>query len=171
MGVKEVADIIGRIANGLEGALMNCMIDNSAIVVELIKEQLWAGQYGDGKPLSPSYDSDPFFDEPGHWYHNAKGYIAWKRSITPPTSGVMLGLPPRPDNIPNLFIDGTFYKEINISEGANMLVTDPGNGNGPDIEEKYGDRLLEMGPDAREYFNRELMIPAIEKFFKDCGYR
>lgn len=170
MYIGRVAEIIGKIANGFEGACMQCMTDNSGVVLDAIKEQIYAGQNGEGEALSPTYDNDPFFEEEGFWHHRAKDYKAWKKSITPPVGGVMLGLPPRAEEVPNLYIDGTFYGQIKIMPGNMMLVTDPGAGNGPDIVAKYGDSLLDMGPTAKEYFNRQYMLPAIERFFKDCGY-
>ena len=83
----------------------------------------------------------------------------------------MLGLPPRPDEIPNLFIDGTFYGEIKAKKGDKSLIIDPGSGNGPAIVEKYGDEILHIGPTATEYFTEECLLPAIGSFFNECGYR
>ena len=82
-----------------------------------------------------------------------------------------MGLPPRPDNVPNLFINGKFFSEITATRRGDMLYVDPGNGDGPDIVAKYGESLLDIGDSAVVYFNREYMWPAIEKFFNDCGYR
>ena len=62
MGIDEVAEIIGRIADGLEETLLKCLYDNSGVVLNAITEQLYSGLDGDGKHLSPSYDDDPFFD-------------------------------------------------------------------------------------------------------------
>ena len=170
MGIEEVAEIIGRIADGLEEALLKCLYDNSGVVLNAITEQLYSGLDGDGKHLSPSYDDDPFFDEPGTWHNRAKDYKAWKYTITPPAVGQMIGLPPRPDNVPNLYIDGKFYSEISIAKSSDGLFLDPGVGNGPAIVAKYGDRILDMGPPAISYFNETYTWPAIETFFKNCGY-
>ena len=171
MELKEVADIIHRIAEGFEDDCLKCLEQNKEVVLQAVREQLYSGQDGDGNRLSPTYDSDPFFEEPGWWYHRASSYKAWKREITPPVKGTMLGLPARDDNVPNLFVDGTFYSEINATKSASGLMIDPGSGNGPDIVAKYGDRILAMGPDAREYFNLFYMLPSIDSFFKRCGYK
>lgn len=171
MGIEEVANIIKRISDGFEEACVRCISDNSDIVLKAVREQLYSGVDGDGRHLSPTYDDDPFFEEEGPWHHRAKDYKAWKRSITPPVSGTMLGLPPRPDDVPNLFIDGKFYSEINATLKGDVLVVDPGNGDGPSIVAKYGDEILDMGYTAIDYFNTTYMLPAIDSFFKDCGYR
>lgn len=170
MDLEQVADIIGKIDDGFEEACFQCLCDNSGIVLHSVKEQLYSGLDGEGKHLSPTYDNDPFFEEEGPWFHRAKDYRAWKRIITPPVSGTMLGLPPRPDDVPNLFINGKFYSELSASRRGDALVVDPGNGDGPSIVSKYGDVILDLGPSAVEYFNVSYMLPAIDRFFKECGY-
>lgn len=171
MGIDEVANIIRAISDGFEQACIKCMEDNSDTVEMAITEQLYSGLDGEAQYLEPTYDNDPFFNEEGFWYHRGKDYKAWKSNITPPIRGAMLGLPPRPDNVPNLFINGKFYSEIVASRRGDVLHVDPGKGNGPDIVSKYGDEILNMGPTAVEYFRCECLIPAIEEHFKNCGYR
>lgn len=171
MDIQSVADIISKISDGFEEACIQCLSDNSGIVHLAITEQLYSGQNGEGEMLSPTYDSDPYFEEDGPWYHRAYAYKAWKREITPPVAGSMLGLPPRPDDVPNLFINGKFHSEIIARRQGDVLHIDPGNGNGPTIVAKYGDNILNMGPTAIEYFNQNYMVPGIDQFFKKCGYR
>lgn len=171
MGIEEVADIIEKISEGFEDACMKCLDDKKGIIIQAVTEQMYSGQDGEGNYLSPTYDEDPFFEERGWWYHRAKEYKAWKYGITPPVVSPMLGLSPRPDEVPNLFINGLFYGEINAFRRNDAIVVDPGDGNGPSIVSKYGDEILKMGPIALEYFNEEYMLPAIGDFFKDCGYK
>lgn len=170
MGIEEVADIIGKIADGFEEACMKCLEDNSDVIIVAITEQMYSGRDGNGDNLEPTYDDDPFFDEPGYWHNRAKDYKAWKNLITPPQIGNMLGLSPRPENVPNLYIDGTFYSEIRATRQGDLLLVDPGMGNGPEIVNKYGQAILEIGDTAADYFNQEYLLPALEIFFKDCGY-
>lgn len=173
MDIARVADIIQRISDGFEGACAQCLSDNRGIVLKSIKEQLYSGQSGDGNFLSPTYDDDPYFQEEGRWYGRAAQYKAWKREITPPMADYILplGLGARPDNVPNLFINGKFYSEINALMSGDVLVIDPGVGNGPDIVAKYGDNILNLGPTSVGYFNATFMLPAIRNFFESCGYR
>lgn len=170
MDIKRVVEIVGKIADGFEEACIQCLSDNSGVVVLAVQEQLYSGQNGDGALLSPTYDDDPYFNEPGTWYQRAEEYKKWKYTITPPAAGSMLGLPPRPDDIPNLYINGKFFSDITARRSGDVLQVDPGNGDGPTIVAKYGDEILNMGPTAVEYFNTTYMLPAIDKFFKDCGY-
>ncbi|MDE7465009.1 MAG: hypothetical protein K2M59_03920 [Muribaculaceae bacterium] len=171
MGIEEVAEIIRKISDGFEEACIRCLDENKGIVLEAVREQLYSGFAGDGEHLAPTYDDDPFFEEEGIWYHRNEDYKAWKRTLTPPVTGTMLGLAPRADNVPNLFINGKFYSEIIAYRRSDVIVVDPGAGNGPDIVAKYGDVILDMGPTAIEYFNLHHMLPAIGVFFRDCGYR
>lgn len=171
MDIQDVSDIIHKIAGGFEANAMQCLSDHSGNVVVVVQEQIYSGQDGDGVHLSPTYDADPYFEEDGPWYHRAGDYKAWKYSITPPVGSSLLGLPPRPDNVPNLFINGRFFSEITATVRGDMLYVDPGHGDGPDIVAKYGESILNMGENAVTYFNREFMWPSIERFFNDCGYR
>lgn len=171
MGIEEVANIIRNIAEGFEEACAKCLESQSWFISVAIHEQLMSGQNGEGAHLSPTYDTDPFFEEEGFWHHRSNDYKAWKRSITPPEGSSLLGLPPRPDNVPNLWINGKFHSEITAARKGDVFVVDPGTGDGPSIVAKYGDNILNMGPTAIGYFNVTYMLPAIDSFFKDCGYR
>lgn len=176
MGIEEVSNIIGKIAGGLKDACVKCLQDNSDIVVLAVSEQLFCGLDADENYLTPNYDDDPYFDDPKNkqWYKRANKYKEWKKGITPPQTGAMLGLSPRPDNIPNLWINGTFHGQINAQKINDGLLIDPGRGRGPDIVKKYEKNnvvILDIGPTGMRYFNEEYLLPAIAKFFKDCGYK
>lgn len=171
MNIARVADIIKKIATGFEESVAVCMDDNKVTVLRAVTEQLYSGLDSDGGYLSPSYDADPFFEEEGEWHHRSDDYKAWKNAITPPEGGYMLGLPPRPDNVPNLFINGKFYSEIDAERHDMSLHVDPGTGNGPDIVAKYGDSILAMGDTAVRYFNEYHTWPAIKELFEKSGYK
>lgn len=171
MDIYSVQDVIHNIAEGFEENALECLEFHSGNIVVAIQEQIYSGQNGKGEHLFPTYDTDPYFEEKGTWYHRAQDYKTWKNKIRPPVGSSLLGLPPRPDNVPNLFINGKFFSEITATRRGDMLYVDPGNGDGPDIVAKYKESLLDIGDSAVVYFNREYMWPAIEKFFNDCGYR
>lgn len=171
MDIFKVADIIHKIADGFEENGMKCLSDHSGNVVIAVQEQIYSGQNGAGELLSPTYDDDPYFEEEGYWHHRNAAYKAWKKDITPPRGSTLLGLPPRPENVPNLYINGKFFSDILADRRGDVLHVDPGTGDGPAIVAKFGDEILNMGPSAVEYFNREYLLPSIIKFFKDCGYQ
>lgn len=164
--------IIHRIADGFEKTVTQTMEEHSYDMAFCVKEQLYSGVDGEGRKLRPTYDDDPYFDQPGPWKGRSSDYKKWKESITPPEASDILHLPPRPVNVPNLFIDGTFYRSILARKsGDGIQIYTSGFRDGPVIESKYGDNIFRMGEQAVGYFNRENLIPAIEEFFQKCGYR
>lgn len=166
-----VCDIITKMVDGFETSINQCLGDNTDIAEDAVREQMYSGKDGDDQYLNPTYDSDPYFEEKGPWYHRSAGYKQWKRDITPPTAGVMLMLPPRPDNVPNLFINGKFHSEVFATmQGDSLSIKVRESGDGPDIVNKYGDQILQLGPTAIGYFNNHYIIPHIWQFFADCGY-
>lgn len=171
MGIEQVYDIIHRISKGFEDSCVRCLQNNSGVVINEITEQLWCGVDGADNYIEPNYDNDPYFEEPGRWYHKSQAYKKWKNRITPPSRGVMLDLPQRPDNVPNLYITGRFYGDISATKIDDGLMLGAPDNDGPAILRKYSDLpLLDMGTSAVAFFNQNYMLPSIEKFFKDCGY-
>ena len=163
--------MVTRMVDGFEPEIIQCLGDNEVIAEDAVREQMYSGIDGNDEHLYPTYDDDPFFEEKGPWYHRNNGYKQWKRDITPPTAGVMLLLQPRPDNVPNLFINGKFHDEVfAVMEGDALSVKVKEDGDGPDIVRKYGDQLLQLGPTAIAYFNDRYIIPRVWRFFADCGY-
>ena len=164
--------VIHSIASGIEGEVVKCMEENKGVLVDCIREQLYSGLDGTEHLLNPDYDNDTYFNEPGPWQNRSEQYKHWKEKITPPLRGEMLYLPPRPVEVPNLFITGTFHDSIiakGIGEGLNFGTT--GFKEGPSIEKKYGENILAVGNTAKEYFNLMYLRPWLERFFNECGYR
>ncbi len=169
--IFDVNDMITRMIDGFEPEVIRCLGDNTDIAEDAVREQMYSGIDGDGKYLNPTYDNDPYFEEKGPWYHRNMAYIQWKQDITPPAAGVMLLLPPRPRNVPNLFITGKFYDEVfAVMQGETLSIDCSSSGDGPDIVRKYGDQLLRLTPSAIGYFNDHYILPHVWRFFADCGY-
>lgn len=159
------------IVAGLENAVAECLTQNKSVVEDLIGEQLYSGLDGDTNSLRPSYSDDPFFDIKGRWYHDSDGYIEWKKNITPPIASPRLNLPPRPLDVPNLYITGTFHESIRATvNGGKVSINTVGFSDGPDIVRKYGDNILNLGMDAREYIVLEMLKPFVGNFFKRYGF-
>lgn len=162
---------VHSIVTGLENAVAECLTQNKSVVEDLIGEQLYSGLDGDTNSLRPSYSDDPFFDIKGRWYHDSDGYIEWKKNITPPIASPRLNLPPRPIDVPNLYITGTFHESIRATvNGGKVLINTVGFSDGPDIVRKYGDNILNLGMDAREYIVLEMLKPFVGNFLKKYGF-
>lgn len=167
--IYEVARIIRRYADGIEKETVDCMDSNKGVVRDCIQEQLYSGLNGEERLLQPTYDDDPFFNEEGPWKDSAEKYKRWKERITPPVQSHLLNLPPRPVEVPNLFILGTFYDSISIKKGNDGIETySDGFTDGSSIIRKYGDNILALGPTAREYFILNHLRPWLERFLASC---
>ncbi|WP_300697550.1 hypothetical protein [uncultured Bacteroides sp.] len=170
--IEEVYKVVHQIAMGIESECEACLLDNGNIVEGLVREQLYAGQNGKGRLLNPTYENDPFFEEPGRWFHRSKQYKHWKAKITPPIESEVLFLPPRPLEVPNLFITGTFHNSIMARPVAGGLSVDTiGFKDGNDIKGKYGEDIFVLGDEGKEYFAKHILRPYLERFFENCGYR
>lgn len=170
--IYEVSVIINTIANGIEEECMKCMDENKSIIRDCIQEQLYSGVDGTDRCLAPTYDNDPYFNEPGPWQNKPERYKRWKEKITPPISSYLLNLPPRPTEVPNLFITGTFYDSIRLKKSSTGVdVFTEGFIDGPDIQKKYGDNIFSLGSSAKEYFIMMYLRPWLENFFNECGYK
>ena len=170
--INEVYNVINAINSRLESEILECMSENSNIVEGLIREQIYAGQDGSGKLLNPTYENDPFFEEKGRWYHRNKQYKHWKEKITPPITSEVLFLPPRPIEVPNLFITGRFHDSIHAKKkGCLIGISTKGFSSGNDIVSKYGNDILTLGYEGKSYFSQKILKPYLERFFKSCGYR
>lgn len=169
--IEEVYRVIHKIATGIKDECIDCLDENKDVVEGLIREQLYSGQNGKGKLLSPTYEDDPFFEEPGHWFHRRKQYKHWKEKITPPIESEVLFLPPRPVEVPNLFITGTFHDSITATLIPDGLKIDTeGFKDGNDIKSKYGDDIFLLGSEGQRYFSEHILRPWLERFIKNCGY-
>lgn len=168
----KVYDVIHSIASGFKGECIKCMEENKNVLIDCIQEQLYSGLDGTEHLLNPTYDNDTYFNEPGPWQNQAERYKYWKEKITPPLRGEMLYLPPRPVEVPNLFITGTFYDSIFAQKiDSGLRFETKGFKEGPSIERKYGEQVLGVGDTAKEYFNITYLRPWLERFFSECGYR
>ena len=179
--IQSLEDICNALidwCDNFEDKCMECMDSNQSVFVASIREQLYSGIDGSNNFISPTYESDPFFnekracfydDERGHFvncYHHPERYIEWKRRITPPVASQMLGLPARPDEVPNLFINGKFHSEISSSKGDGQIDIDVVEaGDGPAIIGKFGSQILEIGDVATKYFNERYLLPHLQDYF------
>lgn len=164
--------VIDAISEGIAESILQCVEEKSDLVTTSIKEQLYSGVDGNGEFLSPTYDDDPYFNEKGPWHGASYAYKKWKEKITPPVRSLRLNLPPRPVNVPNLFIVGTFHSSIKASRVGDVIrVYTSGFQDGPLIEQKYGEAIFKMDEDAVEFFNIYALRPWLNQFMTNCGYR
>lgn len=157
----------GLFVKTFEEAGEKAIQENSSLFPSFIREQLNAGLRGDDIELRPNYLNDPFFNEPGQWYHNARGYMRWKEWLTPPERGQLLFLPPRQIMVPNLRVTGPFHESITAKKiKGGVHIVSEGFTDGPDIEKKYGSVIFKPGTVARRYFINNILLPKLYYNYK-----
>lgn len=173
MTIGEAADAFDAFANGFEGVVMEVMGSHKGEIVGIIQKQLYSGVRGDDTPLRPTYLEDPWFntEEAGHWKGKAKGYMLWKKNITPPEpSPSWLGYPARSVGTPNLFITGKFYDSLRAQLFDDKIVfTTEGTPFGDDVVQKYGTDILMVGQKGVNHIVQTWVKPRLESYFKMCG--
>lgn len=128
---------------------------------DLVREQLYSGRTGNTE-LTPSYLQDPYFKSP----RQAEAYRDWKLRITPPVPSERLQLPARDPDTPNLFITGMFHSHIEVQP----IVAGERIGGGSDqlskdVTDKYGDRLYQLGDEAKKYIKDNIFTPFLRAYF------
>ena len=167
----DVADAIKAMAEGFEGEMLACLGEHATEAETAVRDQIYSGLSGDDSLLEPTYDNDPYFDDPtSPWYKRAADYKGWKMSITPPSKGWLIDTPPRPAHVPNLYIDGTFHSTIYAQMNGDQLSVKVSGGDSEAIVAKWGDNILRLGSYAIDFFNYMILSPRIETFFAKCGW-
>lgn len=164
---KEAYEAWIRFETGFEKHVEGIIVDNKEEFVDYIQEQLYSGVDGDGKSLTPTYLTDPFFTSPesGRWKNNGKGYAKWKNEITTPTPSY-LGYHKRNIYIPNLIIRGDFYDSITaIPIDKGIRIFSRGVDFAQDIESKYGSQIFKVSPKAKEYFYKYFLKKGLEEYY------
>ncbi len=172
MDFDRIEKVFDDINAGIADSILTCLDEKRDIITQSVTEQLYSGIDGNGDYLSPTYDNDPYFNEKGPWHGANYAYKKWKEKITPPIKSPMLELPPRPVEVPNLFITGLFHEAIKAARAGDVIrVYTSGFRDGPLIEQKYGEAIFRLTDDAKEYFNIYALRPWLNDFLIKCGYR
>lgn len=143
--------------NELQSSIKTFIQSNGKYFVEAIKEQLYSGQDGDDRELTPNYLNDPFFNskDAGRWKNNNKGYMLWKNEITPPESSY-IGFRARNIETPNLIIVGDFYNSIQFKDTQIGIEIGTTTSLGASIEKKYGAQIFKVSDLAVSWKKEEL---------------
>lgn len=163
---------VKQFVEGFEPMIRGVMVAQKKEIQVYITEQLYSGVNGNDKPLRPTYINDPYFKtkESGNWYKNAKGYMQWKKSITPPYASSWLGIPRRSPDTPNLIIRGDFHDSITATPiNKGLRIGSEGISFSSDIEKKYGQAIYRVGSYARKYFIEKYIKKGIENYFRKFG--
>lgn len=93
---------------------------------EQVLLQLMEGMGGNGTPLSPTYEEDPYFRTP----ESAQAYVRMKR--------IVYGVDVPPNGSPNLYLNGYFYGSLYMNVTATGCSMESTAVFADDIWQKYG---------------------------------
>lgn len=171
MNIDEVYDKLKEAIDGFVPEVEKTMHDKKDMFPFYVRDQLYSGLDGEGKPLYPTYSSDPWFNsnESGRWKGKAKAYRDWKKDKTPPKTS-SIGFPARDIDWPNLYIEGNFHRSIvPVAINKGVQIQTQGFEDGTNIEMKYGSVIFEIAPLSRSHFIRTILEPRLINYFKKKG--
>lgn len=108
------------------GFVVESLQEEKPHILDLNREQLYDGKTSLGQDLHPTYYEDTYFKT----LEAAVGYSNWKDKITPNSR--------RTKGVPNLFINGFFYKSIDVKIDLTGLHFASTFDDENDIKNKYG---------------------------------
>lgn len=138
------------------------MSEDEGLLLELMKDQLYAGLDGDGNPLRPTYQDDPYFKEFKNPQAAAQAYSDWKDGMMQRTHNTLFAK--RPSGTPNLIITGSwFYDTLVAYAGNDSLIINAQSPIINELEGKYGDALLKLSPLALKFYTEEHLFERLQK--------
>lgn len=108
MDLTQLHERLTGVIEEFDSLVLRLALETNSIV-GLNTSQLWDGLDSEGNELRPRYSEDPFFKT----QKAAKAYADWKQRITPN--------PKRNPDVPNLYINGYFYRSIMVKEIESAL--------------------------------------------------
>lgn len=150
MGVQWFIKRLEDLANGeLANMLGQILDEDTAVLVELQKDQLYAGQNEKGGRLAPSYLNDPFFKTPAA----ALRYAQFKDKLNQRRENPIFGK--KDFEVPNLIVTGTlFYDTIFADVQNDKLIISARSSIISKLETKYPD-LLGLNMTALKFYKEE----------------
>lgn len=136
MGIlNDLLQRVQSINDGLEGGgiIRDVVIQYPDDILDLQKDQLFAGKRSDGQDIRPYYTED-LKSAGGYFYSvdTAKMYAAWKQTLDYPYN-----VDRNPD-APNLYINGRFYDDLGVQFDAQTVAIVGTTGYSQGIIAKYG---------------------------------
>lgn len=120
-------------------------------LLDMLQEQMGAGQAASGDDIRPYYTEDNYFKS----RESAERYADWKESFMPNNRRNRLA--------PNLYINGKFWSEIAVRFGANEFVFYGGTQYAQGIFQKYGADQLDLTRQHLDELGNDL-VPQLDTF-------
>lgn len=128
--LAKVKDVESGLSTG--ESIGDVLLYHNNDIMELQKQQLFAGKSSSGEDIRPLYSEDL---KPGGYFRSketAKNYAAWKQIIPYPYE-----VDRNPD-APNLYINGRFHSELTVEFNADSVAVVPATTYAQGIVAKYG---------------------------------
>lgn len=154
---KTVGDVYANVVRLKAEMLRQASIQvrrQTPVLLELQRDQMYAGLNAKGQYITPYYSQDPWFKSK----ESAARYAAWKARLNQRRPAPYL--PPRPEDVPNLIINGRLiYDRLRVQVGPYVLKVDlPGF----DVESKFGP-VLGYSPLVLDHYRRVHFWPLFTK--------
>lgn len=135
MGIlNDLLQRVQSVNDGLEkgGIIRDVVIQYPDDILDLQKQQLFAGKRSDGEDIRPYYTED--LKPSGYFYSvdTAKMYAAWKQTLDYPFEAN------RNPDAPNLYINGRFHDELGVQFTVDTVAVVGTTGYSQQIVAKYG---------------------------------
>lgn len=141
----------------LADIIVEILEKNIPVLIQIQKEQLYAGKNADGDNLSPGYSEDPFFKSPA----SAKRYAEFKAKIRKGKDSAIFGS--KDSDTPDLIINGRLiYDTIFASVNKNSLIISARTSILSKLEAKYK-TPFGLNQKAWEYFMETYFIEDLQK--------
>ena len=160
--LKELANRIEQLrTKELVRIISEIFDEHRYLLVELQKDQLYAGRNAKDRELNPTYYNDPYFKTPAA----AARYAKWKSSLNVRTHNPIF--PQKQYETPNLIITGTLIYDTIFAKVSNGILEMSANSSIlSELEQKY-DEPFGLGKTAFEEFVRQTdMIEKVKQKVK-----
>lgn len=164
--LKAQIEALKDFQNNRNAYLARLLFERSEELLDRQRDQLASGLDSEGRELAPRYSEDL---KPGGHFNSrsaAERYAAWKKTINVP---VYYKQTERDTDVPNLYIDGTFYSQLAVDITEAQILFAGGTMYAADIIAKYGLDKFGLNEDTwREVMENgvieELLVLIREKF-------
>ena len=134
MTLEGLISNVQAVADGLQSGSMvrNVVSKHGSTILDLQKYQLLQGKRSRGDDMRPYYSED--LQPQGYFKstESAKRYADWKQMLSYPRSA------DRNADAPNLYINGKFHNDLDVTFGTDSVTIDGGTVYGKMIVAKYG---------------------------------
>lgn len=133
--------------------------ENESVLLQLNKDQMLSGVDANEKYFTPTYTADPYFNS----VEKAVNYMNFKERFRYIYDNrIKYGLfPPKPADIPNLIIVGTFMNSMFITSSGNAFTIGATYMESDSIERKYG-KPFGISPLSAQWFWQNFLLPGLK---------